>query len=86
MSGVPPTNQTLVGPEVVPVLPNIGRLRSRRTVAVPRSITPSMMWTIWNAAIGSSSCRSRDGGRGMALPSQSAALQLPMTAQRLSDR
>ena len=46
LSGVPPMNQTLVGPDVVPVLPNIGRSRSRSTVAVPRSITPSMMWTI----------------------------------------
>ena len=38
MSGVPPTNQTLVGPDVVPVLPNKGRSRSRSTVAVPRGL------------------------------------------------
>ena len=31
-------------------------------------------------------CRSREGGRGMPFPSQSAALQLPMTWQRLSVR
>ena len=86
MSGVPPTNHTFVGPDVVPVLPNSGRLRSRSTVAVPRSITPSMMCTIWNAAIASTSCLVRLGGRGIALPSQSGASQLPITAQRLSVR
>jgi len=71
---------------VVPVFPNSGRSRSRSTVAVPRWITPSMMWTIWNAAIGSSSWRVRLGGRGMAWPFQSAALHVPMSAQRLSER
>ena len=40
-------NHTLVGPEVVPVLPNSGRLRSLSTVAVPRWTTPSSMWTVW---------------------------------------
>ncbi len=44
--GVPPTNQTSVGPVVVPVLPIIGRSRSRSTTAVPRWMTPSVMWTI----------------------------------------
>src|SRR5438094_160542 len=61
MSGVPPTNQTFVGPLVVPVLPNRGRLRSRSTTAVPRMITPSMICTIWKAAMGSSNCLVRPG-------------------------
>jgi hypothetical protein len=50
------------------------------------AFTPSMMWTIWNAAIGSSSCLVRLGGRGIGFPSQSAASQLPITAQRPSVR
>jgi hypothetical protein len=45
-----------------------------------------MICTIWNAAIGSSSWRVRLGGRGITFPSQSGALQLPITAQRLSLR
>src|SRR3546814_17874194 len=40
-SGVPPTNHTSFGPEVVPVLPNIGTPRSRSRCAVPRWTTPS---------------------------------------------
>jgi hypothetical protein len=68
-------NQTLVGPEVVPVLPNKGRPRSRRIVAVPRWTTPSSMWTTWKAVIGSTTWRVRRGGRGIGCPFQSGALQ-----------
>ena len=71
-------------PTYVNDFPNSGRLRSRKLVAVPRITTPSMIWTIWKAAIGSISCRVRLGGRGIAWPFQVGALQPCMIEQRLS--
>ena len=59
-------NHTSVGPVLVPVLPNIGRPRSRSAVAVPRWMTPSVMCTIWYALIASSTWRPRIAGRGIA--------------------
>ena len=48
--------------------------------------TTSGPTNVWNAAIGSSNCLVRLGGRGIAFPSQSAALQFSISAQRLSVR